>query len=259
MKRKNSSPQAAEPVRSKRPFFGRPEVILTILVVMIVSAAYLWVRALWIQPQAPLVQPQAPVVTAPTPVLNVVDRVSELIPVPADEQPIVRTISDVGVLRESNPFYKDAENGDKVLFWSDKAVIYSLSKDKIVSIATANPPPTPVLSAADQATSTQITLENVTIEVRNGSGVNGAAAKLKKLLVSEGLSVSLIGDAKTKQESTIVVDQTLGKAPVALSKAAKLSVGTISPLPAGEPVSKADLLIIIGKNSGCATCSQAAL
>lgn len=55
--------------------------------------------------------------------------------IPQDEDPTLATISDVEQLRFANPnFYFYAQNGDKLLVYSDRAVIYREEEDIIINV-----------------------------------------------------------------------------------------------------------------------------
>ena len=66
------------------------------------------------------------------------------------------------------------------------------------------------------------TIEQITVEVRNGSGITGLAAKLRDKLKEAGFTVSRIGDARVRVDTTVVIDLTDGQAPNALSKLTEL-------------------------------------
>jgi len=52
-----------------------------------------------------------------------------------NEEPTIATVEDVESLRKESPsVYAQAENGDKILIFSDKIYIYRESEDKIVTI-----------------------------------------------------------------------------------------------------------------------------
>jgi hypothetical protein len=243
------SPSKMRPA-PKKPFFGKPAVIVTILALMAVCAVFLWVRQLWTPPAQPLTSDNSPKIKQE--VQSTIARVAELVPIKTDERPYVGVITDVDLVKQANPFYKDAEQGDKVLIWSDRAVVYSPSKDKIVAMvvatpANAQPAPAPTIEQPTSTTPVSTALETVTVEIRNASGVAGLAGKLKATLVSDGITVSKIGDAKVKLDNTVIVDLSQGKAPNALAKVSSVSGGTAAALPEGEPTSKADILILIGK------------
>lgn len=57
----------------------------------------------------------------------------------SSEEPTIAEIQDIEQLQDSNPaFYQNARNGDKVLAYSDKVVIYRESEDLIVSVTVVN-------------------------------------------------------------------------------------------------------------------------
>jgi hypothetical protein len=61
---------------------------------------------------------------------------SKLIILPVGEQPTIAQIVDIKSLQDQNPsFYQFAQNGDTVLVFSTRAVIYRRSEGKIVNIA----------------------------------------------------------------------------------------------------------------------------
>ncbi|MCD4756611.1 hypothetical protein K8R20_03285 [bacterium] len=53
-----------------------------------------------------------------------------------DESPTIATIVDADALRGENElFYKDAQNDDKLIIFSDKAILFRESEDLIVNVA----------------------------------------------------------------------------------------------------------------------------
>ncbi len=64
---------------------------------------------------------------------DLISRVGKIILLP-EERPSVATIQDVDALIGQQPFFIGAENGDKILIFSDKAVIYSPKRDILVNV-----------------------------------------------------------------------------------------------------------------------------
>jgi hypothetical protein len=66
---------------------------------------------------------------------SVVSKVSKLIEIPRDEKPTIATVQDESSLKNQD-FFKDVENGDKVLIFtsSKKAIIYRESTNKIINV-----------------------------------------------------------------------------------------------------------------------------
>ena len=227
------------PIR-REPLFSRPPVILAILGTMIVCAVYLWV----VQPHssAPLsgdrMQEKGNGLET---VSGLISRVSGLIVVKTDETPTVYSVTDAAAFTEAWPAAAEVKEGDKVLEWSDKTVIYSPSEDKIVAVLPAFDQITHMPEAAEPE-------EGVTVEIRNGSGIAGAAARLQRDLRDQGFHISLIGDARTRlnEGGTILIDFTNGGAPNALALLREATSGTVATLPDTEPLSDDDILILIG-------------
>lgn len=70
---------------------------------------------------------------------EVVAKVSKLVALPADETPTIATVSDPEALKDQ-AFFKNALKGDKVLIYTNakKAILYSVTTDKILDIAPLN-------------------------------------------------------------------------------------------------------------------------
>jgi hypothetical protein len=52
-----------------------------------------------------------------------------------NETPKVVTLSDVETLKKTQPFFLKASNGDKILVYTDKVILYSTFLDRILDIA----------------------------------------------------------------------------------------------------------------------------
>ncbi len=65
---------------------------------------------------------------------QVVAKVRTHIVIPTDVEPTVAQIVDVQKLREKNPFYANAENGDYLIITPNRAILYSVKKDMIIDI-----------------------------------------------------------------------------------------------------------------------------
>lgn len=93
---------------------------------------------------------------------KLVEEVGRLMLLPPGETPTVATVNDPEALR-SQPFFKNAKRGDKVLIYSNagRAILYDPVAGKIIEVATINigdtTPQTPPSSA--ESTSTNENLE----------------------------------------------------------------------------------------------------
>lgn len=70
---------------------------------------------------------------------KLLDRVAELIVLPADEEPTIATVADPEKLKDQ-AFFSKAKKGDKVLIYTNakKAILYDPVNHKIVEVAPLN-------------------------------------------------------------------------------------------------------------------------
>lgn len=190
----------------------------------------------------------------------VVSRVSKFMVVPSDEKPSVVVLRGTAELAAQQPFYRDAKDGDVLIVYSSRAIIYDAKANKLVSVSpiqqnTATPVPTAVASGSAQLTPTPSTStapvapEKSTIEVRNGTSTSGLAGKLASdLKKNSWVTSTKTGDAKGTYTATVLVDMTGGKKPgAAAALETTLGVKVTTTLPKGEVTSTSDFLVIIGK------------
>jgi hypothetical protein len=86
-----------------------------------------------------------------------------------DEKPQINTVTDAERFRVE-PFYVNAQNGDKVLVFSRRAILYRPSTDKIIEIGFVRPiNPTPVAEAPKEGSA-------------SGESVAGASTQQPKVL-----------------------------------------------------------------------------
>lgn len=184
-------------------------------------------------------------------VRQIIAKVASHIVIKADEQPTVATIQDAELLRAENPnFYKDAQNGDRLLIWSDKAVLYSTSMDKLLAVL-------PVSLPVGTSTATTTAMdgeeaEKVTIEVRNGSTTPGLGRTMADKLKAAGLTVLPATDAKKKDyaKTMIYVRSVEIYAPKTLETIRRITGATdVVEAPADETPLKGDILVIVGANA----------
>ncbi len=65
---------------------------------------------------------------------DIIAKVSKLILLPTDDRPQIIVIKQIDKLKQLQPFFKDASNGDDVLVFKDKAIIYSPTQDLIINV-----------------------------------------------------------------------------------------------------------------------------
>ncbi len=65
---------------------------------------------------------------------DVVRMVQEIMDIDVSVEPTVATIVDVEKLRQNNPFYNKAENGDYLIVTPTRAILYRESQNKILDV-----------------------------------------------------------------------------------------------------------------------------
>ncbi len=114
---------------TKKSMGSRIATIIAILA--IVAAGYFYYELYKLK--------QDPTAQARKEVNALVAKVSKLVVLPEGETPTVATVSDAEALK-SQPFFKNAKQGDKVLIYaqSKKAILYSVEMNKILEVAPLN-------------------------------------------------------------------------------------------------------------------------
>jgi len=184
--------------------------------------------------------------------------VGKLMQLPEDEQPSVATITDVEKLREAEPFFEKAENGDKLIAYSKalKAILYRPATNKIIDVV-----PLVInqeqnlegLGDGDQGETTQgpEVTEKKTVAIYNGTANPGLGQQAKEAIESalgEELEVKTVSNATNQTyTNTIVVDLSQQNSEQALKLAEALS-GSPGELPQDEITPQTDLLVILGSS-----------
>lgn len=187
----------------------------------------------------------------------VIDQVSKFMVLPSDEDPSVVVLSDVAMLAEQQPFYGDAKDGDILVVYSTRAIVYDPKAEKLVSVSPiqrTEESPAPVASGSAQTSpsvsATPIAPEKVTIDVRNGTATAGlAGSTASDLKKNKWVTIGVVGDAaKSSYTSMVIVDLSGGKNPGAIAELERVfKVTAVTELPKSESTSKADILVIVGK------------
>ncbi len=216
---------------------------------------------------------------------SVVASISKLIELPQGETPTLATVSDKSKL-ESQAFFKRAENGDKVLIYTNagKAILYRPSTGRVVDMTAVNmtpekkseeTTPTPpdagaVAGEQDEAnTDTQTETQNVEVKtddasangssdvsekpfsvaIVNGTTTSGLAKKTGETIRGAFSSATIMktSDAKKKEYSKTVIVDVSGKFSEEAKRLAELLNGDVGVLPDGEAVPDgADIFVVVG-------------
>jgi len=180
-----------------------------------------------------------------------IKKVSEIILLPEDEDPSIALVSDVETLRANQPFFRNSENGDQVLVYTDRAIIYRKSEHKIINIGPVTGATAPPEIATANEENIPVSVENkeeviITVDIRNGSGVSGVAGALgKKLESNNKYEIINIGDAErdTYVDTLLINPSNLDVS----SLEEELGISSTDIFPSGVKDSTADIVIIIGK------------
>jgi hypothetical protein len=68
---------------------------------------------------------------------KIISQVGKLYDLP-QETPQVATVADVDALKKTQPFFEKAVNGDQILIYTNQAIIYRPSTNKIMNVGTVN-------------------------------------------------------------------------------------------------------------------------
>lgn len=191
---------------------------------------------------------------------KVINKVSRLMDLPKEEEPVVATVQDKDLLIKEQKFFEGAQNGDVLIIYPQaaKAILYSPKKDRLVNVGplfTNNESQNTQDSQTEQAgaVSKETTTQSNTlkIEIRNGTGKAGLANTIKQTLSGNSLfEVAVIADAGKKDyENTIIVDISNSSDKNSVNQLSKvLGAQVIKDIPEGEKSTTAEALVILGKD-----------
>lgn len=125
------------PRRKRRVF--RLRNLLILLIVIGVVAGFTQLTLKYQEAQRDIERLSNPEEAAKQETQNLKNKISELVEVPQGEEPTIATVQDVTKL-QGQSFFKNAQNGDKVLIYSQaqKAILFRPSTSKIIEVAPVN-------------------------------------------------------------------------------------------------------------------------
>lgn len=216
-------------------FLSKKTIVLALIVIIIAAFPSLYFYNKYQKTQQLLKNPNQ---VNKEEIKSLVSKVGKLLELPQGEEPTVATVSDVKKLKDQ-PFFAKAQNGDKVLIYTNakKAILYRPSTNKIIEVA-------PINLGASQISQT------VKVALYNGTTTIGLTKTVEKDLTSKVANLEIVTKEnanKNNYSKTIVVDISGNNKTVA-DNIAKALGGEIGTLPNGETKPNADILIIIGSN-----------
>jgi len=192
---------------------------------------------------------------------KLIEEVSRVMVLPQNETPKIVTVSDVEKLKATQPFFQYAKNGDKVLVYTNRAILYDPVAKKIVDVsrlsqstASAQIAPSPTLNDAPRESPTPVpTPQSITASYKftiyNGTKTVGLTKTFETETLMKKLPSSIVikkADAKGDYTKSLIIDISGTKAKEVEQIAVDLGLeNAILPEKETAP-SGADFLIIIG-------------
>ncbi len=203
---------------------------------------------------------QSPKVQSAEEIEELKTEIGAMFELPTDEEPTLATVTDREKLAEQ-PFFQKAENGDKVLIYSNsgRAILYRPSLKKIIDITSVNVAKPEAEAVAPEAATPEAPEPSVAatiptivrVALYNGStklGITNAVESQLKAGMANAAVVTKDKAAKSDYAKTIVIDVTGASGATALSVASLLGA-EIAALPEGEKSpTDADVLVIVGSD-----------
>ncbi len=204
--------------------------------------------------------------TAEDELAQVKNSIGKLMELP-DETPTLATINDKSKLEKSS-FFDRAENGDKVLLYTNakKAILYRPSTGKIIDVTTINvtdikatAPVTDVSSAVDvpkeavvgeQTTTPAETPISLRLALYNGTMKIGATNTLEDSIIAKFPAVTVEKKEKAVKSDyteTQVIDLSGKNADFVTKLAETIGGKIVATLPDGEVNPGTDILVIVGQ------------
>lgn len=176
----------------------------------------------------------------------ILTQLKKILLLPDDVNPTMADITDIEALKKTQPgFFANASNGQKLIIYSDQAIIFDAKANKIIKVG-------PVQFTGNQAGTTPTQVQQVPFAIynsvkddTNNDLTTAMEAKIKKAFNNAVVTVKA-NSAKFDYPQTLVVD-IAGNNPD-IQKVADALGAKVSALPAGEK--KPDgvaVLVIIGK------------
>jgi len=163
-------------------------------------------------------------------------------------EPTVATVQDAASLAARQRFFSDAQNGDKILIYPDRAILFRAEQDVIINVApvqvAGKEEPGTMAEGKEDASAALTSTESITIEIRNGGDAEGAAQRVAASIGTDRYRVVAIGNAigSDYTGTTLVTNTDIDLRDLE----ERFGVSAVDILPEGETATTTDVLIIIG-------------
>lgn len=136
-----TAPSQAEPAKHRKSRFVkiRKSYLAIVVLVLLLGAGSAFAYKVYDDQQKEISRLSNPQESAKAETDRIKQEVSELIELPADEDPTIATVVDSTKLN-NQPFFAKAQNGDRVVMYAKakKAVLYRPATNKIIEVAPIN-------------------------------------------------------------------------------------------------------------------------
>lgn len=173
--------------------------------------------------------------------------IGKLIFLPDNETPTIATVTEVEKLRINQPFFNSAKNGDKIIVYTKKAILYDPVAKKIIDVTAINP------GSPSAQTQSSSPTPNVSYKftILNGTPTSGLGLKYEnilKKLIPNAVVVDKDFAKKNSYPKTILVDISKKYSDEASQISQTLNV-PLESLPGDETKpTNTDFLIILGSD-----------
>lgn len=205
---------------------------------------------------ANLTSPKTAVLPTPSEaeVKALIGKVGSHIILPKGDPKIV-TISNVDILKKDQPFFASAQNGQKLLVYPDKVILYDPVMDKVVDIAAirlndASSPPSksPVSPTSPPSPTKNITKYKVLL--LNGTKADTISPEILQKLNDRSDIEIIVRTASSRDYRSTIITNISDRAQKVASDLTRSLNATIFPLASSEAITEKDIdfVIIIGSD-----------
>lgn len=189
-----------------------------------------------------------------TEVIKITKYINRFMDLPLEPLPTMATVTEKDKLKEQG-FFKNAENGDKVLIYlsAGKAILYRPATKKIIDVAPITQTDTPTEVAPKPTTgSSAKVIPPLPVVLLNGTNVSGVARSIEQQLTQLNFDVNVVskGNANSFSHVQTTVFDSTGSHSAEAQQLATLLGGVTGELPPGEIAGETQgLIVVIGSNS----------